>query len=74
MNLTDQLRRAIQDGRIELESSAWIDFVFELLRQEPNADEIRLANMLFDQGLNSETVKEAIEDFLDLKNLLSTLP
>lgn len=71
MSLTEQLKRAINDGQIDFESSAWIDFVFELLRQEPKADEVRIGNLLLEQGLDATTVRKAIEDFLDLKNLLA---
>lgn len=73
MNLTE-LKRAIQNGRIDLESSEWIDFVFELLKQEPDADEVRLGNLLYSEGIDSSTVKTALDDFRELKTLITACP
>jgi|GEM_PF-3907004 len=42
MDLSQLLDKAIQGDQIDTDSSQWVDFIFELLKQQPTADEIDL--------------------------------
>lgn len=74
MNLSELLDEAIEGGQIDTDSSQWVDFIFELLRQQPDADEITLGNLLRQRGLDSAIIRQAVIDFTELKSLLATLP
>ncbi len=73
MNLSQLLADAIKQRMIDFESPEWLDFVFELLRQEPDADEVRLGGLLLEQNVDHVTMKQAIADFAELKTLFANI-